>query len=61
MSEIREELSAKILKLEFVEPQFELRFEDLLMDEIQKIKEHPIVVTIGKTEMSRYSINVVIG
>ncbi|HMD69656.1 MAG TPA: hypothetical protein VKF42_12300 [Chitinivibrionales bacterium] len=46
---------------EFYEPQCELRFYSLDMKQIQKLKEHPIVRRIGKTEISAASIRVVVG
>ena len=50
-----------LLTAVFKTPQFELRFAELDMNAIQKIKNHPIVQKIGKTDGSRASIRVVIG
>lgn len=61
MDSIQRELSEKIPKLEFAEPQCELRFHDLEIEQIQSIKHHPIVLKIGKTTMSPASIRIVIG
>ena len=53
-------LRSKLKTADILPPQFELRFQDLDIDEIQRIKMHPIVQTTGKTEMSPVSIRVVI-
>jgi len=42
-------------------PEFELRFESMFIDQIQAIKQHPIVLAIGKTNMSEACISIVIG
>jgi len=53
-------LRSALKTADILPPQFELRFQDLDIDEIQRIKMHPIVQTTGKTEMSPASIRIVI-
>jgi hypothetical protein len=57
----RNNFETMIEKLDFFDARYELRFESLDMDKIQKLKQYPVVLAIGKTDMSPASINVVIG
>ena len=57
----RSQLIQNLSKMEFKSPQFELRFEEVDMDAIQKIKKHPAIIEIGKTDMSASSIRIVLG
>lgn len=58
---INDQLVEYLSKVEFKKPQAELRFKEVDMEAIQEIKKHPIVQEIGKTDMSRASIRIVIG
>ena len=54
-------LRALLERAPFHEIQCELRFHTLDMHEIQRIKQHPIIRQIGKTDESPASIRVVVG
>ena len=58
---VREQLKQILPKLEFLSFQCELRFNSMEMDEIDRIKKHPVVERIGRTSLSRASIKVVVG
>jgi len=54
-------LRGALEEVEFHGPQYELRFTDLDMSEIQRLTQHPLVQAIGKTDMSLAGIRVVVG
>jgi hypothetical protein len=60
LRDLWKDFESGIEKLQFCEPQCELRFFSLDMAKIQELKAHPIVQRIGKTDMSAASINIVI-
>jgi len=47
--------------LEFNAPTYELRFYKIDIDALKEIKTHLLIQSIGKTNMSTASINIVIG
>jgi hypothetical protein len=61
MFELFAEFESAIETVQFGEAQCELRFFSLDLEKIQELKAHPIVKGIGKTNMSRASVNVVVG
>jgi len=58
---VRAAFEKKLETREFNEVAYELRFYDLKWRQFKKIKKHPIVRAIGKTDMTPASINIVIG
>ncbi|MBD3347268.1 MAG: hypothetical protein GF401_19610 [Chitinivibrionales bacterium] len=47
--------------IEFTEPELELRFYDLDIDEVQRLKVHPEIAELNSENVSQASIRVVIG
>lgn len=54
------QLERTLESVDFVEAQCELRFSQCDMEEIQRIKQHPLVQAAGRTDISRVSVRVVL-
>lgn len=60
LGQLDKDFHAAIEVMEYYEPTIELRFYELEIEKIQEIKKHPIILEVGKTDLSPSSIRVVI-